>query len=84
MTLSRLRRILTWGHTKEPSSDPGPKETPHPNMWERDEKNGAFNSLSEVAAPYPVERVTDDEQARRESLERNISQPHSRPNLSNN
>lgn len=80
MALSKLRRILTCGRAKESKSN-DPKDKPHVNTLKNEDD---FDCLSEVAAPFPIERVTTDEQARRESLESNISETHSHPHLSNN
>ncbi|KAJ5482058.1 hypothetical protein N7475_000870 [Penicillium sp. IBT 31633x] len=77
--LSKLRRKLTCGRWKEsrPETENKPNEIP-------DEDDGSYDALSEVAAPPPVERMTEEEEARRESLDRNISRTHSQPHLSNN
>jgi hypothetical protein len=78
-----MRRILTCGRAKDTSS-PDRKDKPHTQSEKDDEEARSINSLDEAAAPYPVERVTDEEQARRELLESNISETRSHPNLSNN
>ena len=75
--LSKLRRILTCGRWREPRPETEYKPNP-------DEDDGSYDALSEVAAPPPVERMTEDEEARRASLDRNISRTHSQPHLSNN
>lgn len=83
MTLTKIRRILTCGRGKDTSSS-GRGDKPHTQPGNDDEEAGSINSLNEAAAPYTVERVTDEEQARRELLESNISETRSHPNLSNN
>ncbi|OQD99488.1 hypothetical protein PENSOL_c006G06154 [Penicillium solitum] len=44
----------------------------------------SYGTLSEVAAPAPVEPTTEEEEARHESLDKNISGAHSHPQLGNN
>ena len=84
MTLSKLRQVITCGRASDSISNSRRKDKPHTQTSKGNEENGQLDCLSEVAAPYPVERVTDDELARRESLESNISKEHSQPHLSNN
>lgn len=81
MNLSKLRRILTCGYGKNPDSSP--KDAPHTNTW-REEDDDSMDNLSEVAAPFPIERLEEGDRAHRESLESDISKEPSQPHLSNN
>ncbi|KAJ6143251.1 hypothetical protein N7471_002704 [Penicillium samsonianum] len=82
MKLSKLRQILTCGRKKDPDS--GTKSKPHTDTGGDNRDDESYGTLSEVAAPRPVEPTTEEEEARRESLDRNISEAHSHPHLSNN
>ena len=83
MTLaSKLRRMLTCGREKH--SAPVTISEPHPKIGDDNTNDDLYGALSEVAAPGPVELTTEEEEARHESLDRNLSEPHSHPHLSNN
>ncbi|KAJ5950935.1 uncharacterized protein N7479_009348 [Penicillium vulpinum] len=82
MAFSKFRRILTCGCYKDSESETDSK-TPPTGSGISDEDE-PFSGLSEVAAPVPVERTTEEEEARHESLDSNISRSHSHPHLSNN
>lgn len=79
----KLRQILTCGRADHSNSDAKPKDEPHTDT-RNDEDDDSYNTLSEVAAPCPVERVADDERARRNSLESHMMQTHSQPHVSKN
>ncbi|OQD63515.1 hypothetical protein PENPOL_c009G07091 [Penicillium polonicum] len=64
---SKLRQILTCGHTGDDKAE-----------------DESYGTLSEVAAPRPVEPTTEEEEARHESLDKNISGANSQPQLGNN
>jgi hypothetical protein len=83
MTFSKFRRILTCGRGKDSTSSPQTGDKPHTETW-KEEEGDPFSSLSEVSAPSPVKRVTNEDQQHRESLESNISKTYSQPHLSNN
>ena len=80
MTLSKLQRIFTCGRKKDSGSKPESKPQTDTGDDDRDE----YGALSEVAAPSPVEPTTEEQEARRASLDRNLSETHSHPHLSNN
>ncbi|KAJ5489999.1 hypothetical protein N7453_010824 [Penicillium expansum] len=83
MTLtSKLRRILTCGRKKD--SGPSTISEPRTETGDDNTDDDPYGALSEVAAPGPVERTTEEEEAHHESLDRNLSEPHSHPHLSNN
>mgnify|MGYP006868026779 FL=1 len=83
MTLSKLRRILTCGHKKDSRSKPEIK--PHTETANDNRDDDPYATLSEVAAPRPVEPTNEEEEARHESLDKNISEAHShQPHLGNN
>ncbi|KAJ5494234.1 hypothetical protein N7463_010321 [Penicillium fimorum] len=82
MNLSKLRRILTCGRKKD--SESATESKPQTNAEHDNGDNEPYGGLSEVAAPIPVERTTEQEQARHESLDSNLSRSHSQPHLSNN
>ncbi|KAJ5382856.1 hypothetical protein N7517_000767 [Penicillium concentricum] len=83
MNLFKLRRILTCWRKK--GSDSATESKPQ-TIAENDKGDEEpYGGLSEVAAPIPVERTTEEEQARHESLDSNLSGgSHSHPHLSNN
>jgi hypothetical protein len=83
MTLSRLRRIFTFGHKKHSGSKPEIK--PHTDTGNDNRDDHSYATLSEVATPRPVEPTSEEEEARHESLDKNISEAHShQPHLGNN
>ncbi|KAJ5588933.1 hypothetical protein N7537_011611 [Penicillium hordei] len=83
MTLaSKFRHILTCGRKKD--SGPPPISEPRTNTGDGNTEDDYYGTLSEVAAPGPVEPTTEEEEARHESLDKNISRAHSQPQLGNN
>ncbi|KAJ5516887.1 hypothetical protein N7527_008447 [Penicillium freii] len=83
MTLtSKLRQILTCGRKK--GSGPPPISKPRTDTGDNKTEDESYGTLSEVAAPRPVEPTTEEEEARHESLDKNISGAHSQPQLGNN
>ncbi|KAJ5941278.1 hypothetical protein N7516_001446 [Penicillium verrucosum] len=83
MTLaSKLRQILHCGRKKD--SGPPPISGPRTYTGDVNEEDESYGTLSEVAAPGPVEPTTEEEEARHKSLDKNISEAHSQPQLGNN
>ncbi|KAJ5158662.1 uncharacterized protein N7500_008313 [Penicillium coprophilum] len=83
MNFSKLWRILTCGPKK--NSEPATESRPEMNAGKDITDDEPFTGLSEVASPVPVERITEEERERHESLDRNLSGgSHSHPHLSNN
>lgn len=79
---SKLRQILTCGRTKY--SGPPPISEPRTATGDDNTEDESYGTLSEVAAPGPVETTTEEEESRHESLDKNISGAHSQPQLGNN
>lgn len=79
---SKLRQILTCGRKKD--SGPPPISEPRTDTGNDNTEDESYGTLSEVAAPGPVEPITEEEEARHESLDKNISGSHSQPQLGNN
>lgn len=84
MTLAaKLRQVLTCGRKKD--SGPPPISEPRIDTVDGNTEDESYGTLSEVAAPGPVEPTTEEEEeARHESLDKNISGAHSQPQLGNN
>ncbi|KAJ5827187.1 hypothetical protein N7447_003950 [Penicillium robsamsonii] len=82
MNISKLRRILTCGRKK--GSNSATERKPQTNGENDKGDEEPYGGLSEVAAPIPVERTTEEEHAQHESLDSNMCGSHSQPHLSNN
>jgi C1A family cysteine protease len=86
MKLSKLKqifkRILTCGRKKD--SDSKKESKPQTTTESDNTENDPYGSLSEVAAPIPVERTAEEEKAQHDSVDTNLSESHSQPHLSNN
>jgi len=82
MKLSNLKRILTCG--RKETSDTKKESKPQTTTVSDNTENDPYGSLSEVAAPIPVERTAEEEKAQHESLDNNLTEAHSQPHLSNN
>ena len=83
MSLPKLLRILTCGRKKDSASKPDSE--PHIDTGDSDRDDASYTTLSEVAAPRPVEPTNEEEEARHESLDKNISEAQShQPHLGNN
>lgn len=73
MALSDLLNILTCGCFKRQNREPeSAKEAESSRSNQPEENHDLYGGLSEVASPAPVQRIGEEEQARRPSLEQNL------------